>query len=167
MRDRRCSIEGCDKPARSRSAEWCKMHYHRWYRHGSTDACARGVATRSDGSRYRLITATGHPLDTACGRVYEHRVVLFDAIGEGPHACHWCGIEVHWFPSDGDKELQPDHLNSIRDDNRPENLVPSCRGCNTTRGSQSRADALRAAGFWSNNDTRARLRNQRRVARVE
>lgn len=29
-----CVIEGCEKPARSSSAEWCKMHYHRWYRHG-------------------------------------------------------------------------------------------------------------------------------------
>lgn len=31
---KQCVIDGCDKPARSISADWCKMHYHRWYRHG-------------------------------------------------------------------------------------------------------------------------------------
>ena len=30
-----CSIEGCDKPRRTRG--WCYMHYWRWLNHGSTD----------------------------------------------------------------------------------------------------------------------------------
>lgn len=29
-----CVIEGCVKPRRRKSAEWCEMHYHRWYNHG-------------------------------------------------------------------------------------------------------------------------------------
>lgn len=34
MTNRTCTIEGCDKPTRSKLADWCKMHYHRWYRTG-------------------------------------------------------------------------------------------------------------------------------------
>jgi hypothetical protein len=30
-----CTIEGCEKPARTKSAALCKMHYHRQYRSGS------------------------------------------------------------------------------------------------------------------------------------
>ena len=35
MTERICIIPGCDKPSRSKSADWCKKHYHRWYRNGS------------------------------------------------------------------------------------------------------------------------------------
>ena len=34
MPNRTCTIPGCEKPARSARAEWCAMHYHRWYRYG-------------------------------------------------------------------------------------------------------------------------------------
>lgn len=160
---RTCSVEGCEKPARSGKAEWCKMHYHRWYRHGSTDAksTTSGV-TASQGRKYRTVSAKGHPVAMRNGRAYEHRVVLYDTIGKGPHCCHWCGTSIDW-----KGELQPDHLNGATDDNRPENLVPSCRRCNVTRGCQARADALRAAGFWSHHDTIARLSRGGRAARVK
>lgn len=29
-----CVIDGCDKPSRRGKAQWCEMHYHRWYRNG-------------------------------------------------------------------------------------------------------------------------------------
>lgn len=153
-----CVIDGCEKPTRSANADWCKMHYHRWYRHGSTEK----VATKSDvsvahGRLYRTVSAKGHPLAHASGRAYEHRVVLYDAIGPGPHACHWCDTMVDWVPKGTPGELQPDHLNNQGDDNRIENLVPSCRSCNGARGSQRRAAALKAAGWWSNHDTIVRL----------
>ena len=35
MDQRTCTIPRCEKPARTKSAEWCAMHYHRWYRNGS------------------------------------------------------------------------------------------------------------------------------------
>lgn len=163
-----CTLAGCDKPSRNiKSAALCKMHYHRQYRHGDVTTMAHdnGVSV-SLGRRYRTVAAKGHPLAMANGRAYEHRVVLYDAIGAGPHACHWCGDMVEWVGKCQPHELQPDHLNDDGADNRPENLVPACRTCNTTRGCQRRADALRAAGWWSKNDTIAYLANGGRKPRI-
>jgi len=165
MTDRTCTVPGCEKAPRSATADWCKMHYHRWYRHGTVDM----LATRHHmGSprRYRTIAAKGHPLAGANGRAYEHRVVLFAMIGEGSHACHWCGTTVTWGPKGSPDELQPDHLNNDGADNRPANLVQSCRRCNTTRALQHRSDELRRIGFWSSNDTIAATRSQTRLPRI-
>lgn len=169
MSDFTCTLDGCDKPSRNlKSPALCKMHYHRQYRHGAVDMVAHlsGV-TASLGRRYRTVAAQGHPLAMANGRAYEHRVVLYDKIGAGVHACHWCGTEVEWVGKCEPRELQPDHLNNDGSDNRPENLVPSCRTCNTARGGQRRADALRAAGWWSEHDTIAALANGGRRAQIE
>jgi len=158
MGNRTCSVEGCVKPPRSGSAEWCKMHYHRWYRHGSVDSCATGVPT-GPGRLYRLLELPGHPLADSANKVWEHRVVLFATIGPGVHPCRWCGKSVSWDSTRGDTDcLVADHVNGRGDDNRPENLVPACVACNNTRGAQARHDALVAAGFWSNHDTIARTR---------
>lgn len=165
MNDHTCAVPECVKPLRSSGAEWCAMHYHRWYRHGSVNkVSAKADLTVSKGRRYKHKHRPDHPLAFKGGLVYEHRMVLFDAIGYGPHACHWCGTEVDWKPKGEEGELHPDHLNGYGDDNRLENLVPACRRCNTTRGAQARSDALRAAGWWSRNDTVAVT--QPRVARV-
>lgn len=163
-----CTIDGCSKPARARTSELCKMHYHRQYRHGSTSmvATSSGVSV-SNGRKYKTQYAPRHPLAGKHGNVYVHRMVLFDAIGYGPHACHWCGTEVDWKPKGTPGELQPDHLNNQGDDNRLENLAPSCRACNAGRAIQARARALRAAGWWSEHDTIARLATGGRTAPVE
>lgn len=167
MIERTCTVDGCDKPLRSTGAEWCKMHYHRWYRHGSVETVAAGSGvTASHGRRYRIVRKPTHPLASKHGIVYVHRMVLFDAIGYGPHACHWCGVEVDWLPKGDPRCLQADHLNSVGDDNRIGNLVPACGRCNTTRGAQARHDALRDQGWWSQNDTVAHLNRGGRVPRV-
>lgn len=158
-----CTIEGCEKPSRTKSAALCKMHYHRWYRHRDTGrTAAKADVTVSLGRRYRKRHQPDHPLAMANGYVYEHRAVLYDSIGLGPHPCHWCGGEVAWVGKCQPGELQPDHLNNDGADNRPENLVPSCRACNTTRGSQRRAQALREAGWWAGNDTVGKLAKGRK-----
>lgn len=36
-RRRDCKVEGCTRPVRYPITGWCHLHYHRWYRHGSTD----------------------------------------------------------------------------------------------------------------------------------
>ncbi len=169
MPERTCTVTGCTKTPRSGSAEWCKMHYHRWYRHGDVNASAdRSGISVSAGRRYRILTLRHHPLARAAGRVWEHRVVLYDAIGAGPHPCHWCSTLVRWESTRGDSDcLVVDHLNGIGDDNRVANLVPACGPCNSARGSQARADALRDAGWWSNHDTIAGLRTISRRDRIE
>lgn len=96
--------------------------------------------------RYRVRYEPGHPLAfNAKGQVSEHRAVLWAKIGPGEHPCHWCGTTVQWCfgrrqgsrPAD---ELNTDHVNSDRRDNRPENLVPSCFRCNVKRSPRSVQD---------------------------
>jgi hypothetical protein len=68
-------------------------------------------------------------------RRHEHRMVFFKAAGKGPYACHWCGkavLRMRGIRYHPDK-LVVDHLNTIRHDNRPENLVAACTLCNVTR----------------------------------
>lgn len=143
------------------------MHYHRQYRHGSVEAQAnQSGITASHGRRYRLVYVPGHPLAGKNGRAYEHRVVLYDKIGDGPHPCHWCATTLQWTAKGESDCLTVDHLDNRGDNNDPLNLVPSCQQCNGARGSARRRQALLEAGWWSENDTIARLRNpnQRRRA---
>ena len=80
-----------------------------------------------------------HPLGLHTGgQIPEHRKILYDVIGPGPHPCHWdskfqCGkLELEWIESRANR-IWVDHLNEIRDDNRVENLVVSCLRCNWGR----------------------------------
>jgi hypothetical protein len=81
--------------------------------------------------RYRKLTGQyDHPLAVG-GRIYEHRKVLYDKIGPGPHLCHWrCGRLVNW---GGTKGLHTDHVDGVRTNNDPDNLVPACPSCNKLR----------------------------------
>jgi hypothetical protein len=153
-----CSIEGCEKPRRSLRAEWCAMHYHRWYRHGDPLKTSAAIRT-GHGRRYRLVTPpVGHPIAMPCGRAWEHRMVLFDALGEGPHRCRWCPAAVS-FSGEHGARLEVDHLDGFGDHNDLVNLVPSCGNCNKGRSSSVRHEALAAQGFWSHNDTIAALKS--------
>lgn len=152
-----CTVDGCQKASRNRgSAAMCKMHYHRWYRHGRTEIVATTLSTRTDESKYRSLHLPSHPAAPPCGRIYEHRAVLFDSIGDGEHPCHWCGAMVSWASSVGETDyLTVDHLNSVRDDNRLDNLVVSCNPCNVARSMTQRHERLVEAGWWASNDTAA------------
>ena len=80
-----------------------------------------------------LLRQHDHPLAGKDGKVYEHRKVLYDSIGPGPHECYWgCGKAVDW--GGGHEGLVADHLDGDTLNNTPENLVPSCRMCNWNRG---------------------------------
>lgn len=159
MADRKCIVSGCDNTPRSGKAEWCKKHYHRWYRHGSVDRSATTAGlTASNGRRYRTTQRPDHPIAGPSGRVYVHRITLYDAIGPGAHPCHWCSRAVRWEAGKGQPDhLTVDHVNGMGDDNRLANLVPSCIACNSTRAHQARSDLLAANGWWSNHDTIAAL----------
>lgn len=154
-----CEYEGCGSLARSKSAAYCGKHYHREYRHGSVDADFRSIKTAPDGS-YVAEYDPKHPLASKQGKVYVHRKVLYEMIGDGPHACHWCGVTVNWSLVIGLPDcLQVDHLDEDKGNNNPDNLVPSCGQCNTTRSTQKRHDIVRSLGGWARNDTIARLKN--------
>lgn len=53
-----CSIDGCERPYRSRG--WCKVHYERWRTTGSTDS-VRGVDL-DPVDYFWSIVDVGHPL---------------------------------------------------------------------------------------------------------
>lgn len=74
-----------------------------------------------------------HPLAGSTGRVFEHRKVLYDSIGPGPHPCHWHPQSDCGKTSLGWDEIHVDHLNDVPNDNRLENLVVSCMRCNWGR----------------------------------
>lgn len=85
---------------------------------------------------YRMLRYQRHPL-ARHGELMEHRKILYDKIGPGPHECHWnsvrgCGkVNLEWGGHGG---IHADHLDDDRINNSPENLVPSCKKCNGDRG---------------------------------
>jgi hypothetical protein len=73
-----------------------------------------------------------HPLATNKGVVAEAVVVLYAALGDGPHSCHWCGKEgLHWKKKY--EGIYVDHLQKPKSNNALENLVVSCFHCNIAR----------------------------------
>lgn len=85
--------------------------------------------------KHRLVRAKDHPVSPKSGMVALARIVLYDAIGEGPHPCHWCGNDVEWMPGRGlaPGALVVDHLDHDPTNDALENLVPACSVCNAGR----------------------------------
>lgn len=130
-----CSIDGCGRAKYAR--QMCVMHYSRAMTRGDVGTAGRERVPAGSGhvnpDGYRVIRAPGHPVATAQGKALEHRVVLYDAIGIGPHPCHWCGVVLPWSGGAG-RGINVDHLDDNRLNNTRDNLVPSCLDCNTKRG---------------------------------
>lgn len=125
-----CTIDGCDEP--TKRGRYCGLHRGRMERYGRPDLPPRtGRHDHTQG--YKMVRRPGHPVARKDGWALEHRVVLFDAIGEGPHPCHWCSKPLRWTGSlhrDSDF-LVVDHLDDDRRNNDRSNLAPSCSPCNT------------------------------------
>jgi len=124
---KKCKIDGCGNKATRVSYGLCETHYYRMRRTGTTD---------KKGFGFKYITNTGyvtiykpeHPLAWKQGRVFEHRVVLYDHYGPGEQECFWCGKKLLWVDVIGD------HLNENKQENVISNLVISCNDCNRARG---------------------------------
>lgn len=112
-----CAVDGCDAIARSRG--WCSTHYWRWRVHG--DPSYKVVGERP------VRRLPDHPLAPPSGVIRVSRIVFFEKSGGVCPPCEWCGVELTW------ETVCVDHLNSNTSDNRPDNLVASCRGCNANR----------------------------------
>ena len=80
-----------------------------------------------------LTMQQGHPLADRAGHIFEHRKVLYDEIGPGPHPCHWhpmsgCGnLTLEW------ADISVDHLDDDPTNNDLANLAVSCLRCNWGR----------------------------------
>lgn len=126
-----CVTEGCGN-SRGYKSGLCNSCYYRLKRTGTL--ARREYAYRSMHSRGYVVLATDdHPLSVN-GRLMEHRKVLYDVIGNGPHPCHWCANPVNWARGANMKALVPDHLDANKSNNNISNLVASCAMCNSRRG---------------------------------
>lgn len=162
MTDDTCVVDGCNRVVRSGKATLCNTHYFRQYRHGSTSAHYHEQAKRvTKGRRYLKRSDPTHPLAMANGQVYTHRAVLFDRIGYGPHACHWCGALLSWGGKSAGS-LVVDHIDGYGDNNDPDNLVASCQRCNMMRGVRNKQSA-NAGQWWTGDGADAVLRTLGRV----
>jgi len=130
-----CTVSGCTRPKYARSV--CVMHYTRLRRDGhvgSTLSQKRAYGSghiNEDG--YLVVRGAGHLLATSQDKLLAHRGVLYDAIGPGPHPCHWCARSLPWQGKTAADCINVDHLDFNRLNNARQNLVPSCLDCNTKR----------------------------------
>lgn len=127
-----CEVDGCFCRIRSPGSTLCEKHYMRNRRRGTVRKAREVSPPKPElphSGGYVLEYMPEHILwGETKGRLYQHRRVFFDRYGKGPFDCHWCGQQVSW------NTMHVDHVNAIRDDNRIENLVPSCPLCNQKRG---------------------------------
>jgi len=127
-----CKFPECTQ--RARSLGWCSTHYGRWRKHGDPAIVLRrpnGAGAIMLNGRIRVKART-HPLADANGDVYMHRKVLYDAIGPGPHPCHWCGQLASWGRTiGGTAELFAVQLDGNYLNVDITNIAPACPPCTT------------------------------------
>lgn len=123
-----CTVHGCSRKIKAKN--FCDLHYYRFSKFGSTDLPKKPII-----NRYKRISKVGHPLTTVKGFVYEHRAILYDKIGKGPHYCYWCDKTIGWTVGVAPEHdsIVVDHLDRNRRNNETNNLVPSCPKCNSSR----------------------------------
>ena len=143
----KCSVSGCESHVSRISAELCEKHYCRLRRTGTLrDRVIRGFYRTKAG--YIKLLQDQHPLSGSAGHVAEHRWVMYEITDGKCPSCYWCGKELEW------GSLVIDHLNEVKHDNNPDNLLPSCNTCNRARGAMIPfIQSLTADGFALWTDT--------------
>lgn len=116
-------------------------------------------------TRYLTQKRPGHPTAHGDGRVRIHRAVLFDKIGPGVHACHWCEREIEWFAT-GSRGIAADHLDRNTWNNDPANLVASCPGCNASRHVSALTHCPRGHEYTEENTYYVKAGRRRRQCRA-
>lgn len=140
-----CTVENCSNKTRSNSSPYCEKHYYRLRRGGVLELRHMPLPILEHSNGYVLIYMPNHSLtiNHTGSYEYEHRIVYYNAYGEGPFKCHWCGKEISW------DSMHVDHLNDIRNDNNIDNLVASCPTCNQHRGRHKMRQTMRSKyGHW-------------------
>lgn len=129
-----CSVSGCERVANRPRKGWCEMHYGRWRRNGDPERLLLDGSARTKHSHgYVKVHRRGHPIADSSGSVYEHRLVMWEALQGQDAPCHWCAAPVRWAAGRHDADrLEIDHLGR-KDDNNLDNIVVSCHACNTAR----------------------------------
>lgn len=129
--------------------------------------CAYSARRKTTRKARRMVYRPAHPLANRQGYISQARAVLFDAIGNGPHPCHWCGKAVNWIAGKRGVPkgaLAVDHVNRDSRDDKRENLVPSCQSCNTFRSREQRHRI--SSDELSLPNGQSRVRAEQRVCRT-
>lgn len=120
-----CKNPKCDSPADRVTAGLCNTCYFRVRRNGHFGKMRRRT---SDPKSYLQTRDRQHPLARQSdGMLYEHRRVAYEKHGPECGDCYWCGVRLDW------STAKVDHVNAVKSDNRPDNLVLACESCNVQR----------------------------------
>lgn len=134
----------------------------------SQSCAANGNRGHSAVVRHRQVRRPGHPIAPSSGIVAVSRIVLYEKIGPGDHACHWCGKRVRWNPGGGLKpgSLIADHLDFDATNDSTDNIVPTCNMCNRHRLATGRRAPIQDGELFLTNSNGDKTRATERKCKV-
>lgn len=123
-----CTVRKCTGAATRSGHRLCEKHYYRVRRTGTVSDRVPVLELMHSGG-YVLRKASKHPLAGRNGWAFEHRLVAYDKYAGQQLVCHWCEVSLTW------RGAVVDHLDEVKTNNCPRNLVVACNTCNRLRGS--------------------------------